>query len=134
MPRTCLEQRGGGQRVQTTELQYRSMRSHPGTCRTCLEQRGDGERGDAAVLVADERLHVDVAVGDRHGVAHGHLAKADSKQCRDSNTHKGWFNMRLMLQLVAAIGWLMATWDSSDATDGKRSRDSNKNKKRFIAR
>lgn len=38
-----------------------------------LEQGGYGQGGDGAVLVGDERLHVDVAVGHSHGVRHRHL-------------------------------------------------------------
>mmetsp|Transcript_6058 Transcript_6058/g.24078 ORF Transcript_6058/g.24078 Transcript_6058/m.24078 type:complete len:485 (-) Transcript_6058:662-2116(-) len=48
-----------------------------------LEQRGDGERGDGAVLVRDERLHVDVAVGDGERVRHGDaVERAHSREAQ----------------------------------------------------
>ncbi len=46
---------------------WQSKRTVP---RTGLQQRRDGERRDAAVRVADQALHVDVAVRDRHWVSH----------------------------------------------------------------
>lgn len=40
-----------------------------------LEQSGDGQGGNAAILVRNEALHVNVAVGHSHGVRHGHFVQ-----------------------------------------------------------
>ena len=84
---------GGGGGVQAGEARIREcactpqgQRMHPCT-RSAARQPGarlaapaappspaTHQRGNRAVGVCDEGLHVDVAVGDGHGVGHGHLA------------------------------------------------------------
>eukprot|EP00951_Prasinocladus_malaysianus_P004618 scaffold32534_cov33-Prasinocladus_malaysianus.AAC.1 len=49
-----------------------------------LQQCGDGQSCDAPVLVANEALHVNVAVCDGHRVCHSHLVQgADSSKAED---------------------------------------------------
>ena len=50
--------------------------------RACLQQRGDGQRGDAAILVRDEGLHVQVAVHHRSWVGLSHLHSIPSFNVR----------------------------------------------------
>ena len=65
-----------------------------------LEQGGDGKGSNGAVLIRYEALHVNIAVGDGHGVCHGHLVQCThcSKSAPDQTR----------LSCTADIEWRMS--------------------------
>lgn len=60
-----------------------------------LEQGGNGQGGNAAVLVRDQALHVNVAVGDGHGVCHCHLVQC-AHSCKPAYAHSAVAHLNIL--------------------------------------
>lgn len=97
-PYSFLKQRdlragGGGQGV--VQKAYLFEEAVNAAFIASLEQGGDGQGGNAAVLVGDQALHVNVAVGDGHGVGHCHVVQC-AHSCKPACAHSAVAHLNIL--------------------------------------